>query len=159
MFGLPLYSRMQLGFCPLLFPKMNAFVERFNRTIQEQFINWNLRRLRDDIDHFNRDLIDWLLWYNTKRRRDPNKRYNDIRRLHCYCSCRDRPISQPTFVQYHSCCGSWRYTGYRYYYDYVYSCRHLHHQCQLYWWNWYSYGQLHVDCYCRVQLFSRLESN
>lgn len=48
-------------------PKMNAFVERFNRTIQEQFINWHLHHLRDDINHFNRDLIDWLLWYNTKR--------------------------------------------------------------------------------------------
>src|SRR5574343_139212 len=48
-------------------PKMNAFVERFNRTIQDQFINWRLRLLRDDLDHFNRDLIDWLLWYNTKR--------------------------------------------------------------------------------------------
>ena len=48
-------------------PKMNAFVERFNRTIQDQFINWNLRHLRDNLDHFNRDLIEWLLWYNTKR--------------------------------------------------------------------------------------------
>jgi transposase InsO family protein len=48
-------------------PKMNAFVERFNRTIQEQFVNWHLHHLRDDINHFNRDLIDWLLWYNTKR--------------------------------------------------------------------------------------------
>lgn len=48
-------------------PKMNAYVERFNRTIQDQFINWNLCNLRDSLDHFNRDLIDWLLWYNTKR--------------------------------------------------------------------------------------------
>ena len=48
-------------------PKMNAFVERFNRTIQEQFVDWHLFKLRDDIDAFNRDLIDWLLWYNTKR--------------------------------------------------------------------------------------------
>ena len=48
-------------------PKMNAFIERFNRTIQEQFVNWHLFHLRDDINRFNRDLIDWLLWYNTKR--------------------------------------------------------------------------------------------
>lgn len=48
-------------------PKMNAFIERFNRTIQEDFINWHLMTLRDDINHFNRDLMDWLLWYNTKR--------------------------------------------------------------------------------------------
>lgn len=48
-------------------PKMNAQVERFNRTIQEQYINWHLMTLRDDINIFNKDLIDWLLWYNTKR--------------------------------------------------------------------------------------------
>jgi len=48
-------------------PKMNAFIERFNRTIQEDFINWHLMTLRDDINHFNRELMDWLLWYNTKR--------------------------------------------------------------------------------------------
>jgi len=48
-------------------PKMNCFVERFNRTVQEQHVNWHLMALRDDLDRFNRDLIDWLLWYNTKR--------------------------------------------------------------------------------------------
>jgi putative transposase len=48
-------------------PKMNAFVERFNRTIQEDFINSNLMSLRDDLERFNHDLIEWLLWYNTKR--------------------------------------------------------------------------------------------
>jgi transposase InsO family protein len=48
-------------------PKMNAYVERFNRTIQEQYINWKLMPLRDDIDSFNKDLMDWLLWYDTKR--------------------------------------------------------------------------------------------
>ncbi len=48
-------------------PKMNAYIERFNRTIQEQFINWNLMSLRDDIPTFNKNLMDWLLWYDTKR--------------------------------------------------------------------------------------------
>jgi transposase InsO family protein len=48
-------------------PKMNAYVERFNRTIQEQFINWNLMSLRDDISTFNKNLMEWLLWYDTKR--------------------------------------------------------------------------------------------
>ena len=48
-------------------PKMNAYIERFNRTIQEQYINRSLTWLSDDIDHFNQNLIDWLLWYNTKR--------------------------------------------------------------------------------------------
>jgi len=48
-------------------PKMNAYVERFNRTIQEDFVDRHLQTLRDDIGHFNRDLMEWLLWYNTKR--------------------------------------------------------------------------------------------
>jgi transposase InsO family protein len=48
-------------------PKMNAYIERFNRTIQEQYINRSLTWLSDDTDSFNRNLIDWLLWYNTKR--------------------------------------------------------------------------------------------
>ncbi len=48
-------------------PKMNAYVERFNRTIQEEFIDWHKETLAYDIDGFNRELIDWLLWYNTER--------------------------------------------------------------------------------------------
>lgn len=48
-------------------PKMNAFVERFNRTIQEEFADFNLNTLAYDIDEFNDKLIKWLLWYNTKR--------------------------------------------------------------------------------------------
>ena len=48
-------------------PKMNAYIERFNRTIQEQYVNWNLMSLRDDIPTFNKNLMEWLLWYDTKR--------------------------------------------------------------------------------------------
>ena len=48
-------------------PKMNAYIERFNRTIQEEFINWHRQLLADNLNGFNRKLIDWLLWYNTKR--------------------------------------------------------------------------------------------
>jgi len=48
-------------------PKMNAFIERFNRTIQEEFIDWHRQLLADSLDGFNHKLIDWLLWYNTKR--------------------------------------------------------------------------------------------
>ncbi len=48
-------------------PKMNAYVERFNRTIQEQYVNWNLYSLKEDLNTFNKDLMDWLLWYDTKR--------------------------------------------------------------------------------------------
>lgn len=48
-------------------PKENAFIERFNRTISEDFIMVNRSLLRDDVHAFNVKLVDWLLWYNTKR--------------------------------------------------------------------------------------------
>jgi transposase InsO family protein len=48
-------------------PKMNAEIERFNRTLLEAFINQNRMLLAYDIDAFNKKLIDWLLWYNTRR--------------------------------------------------------------------------------------------
>ena len=47
-------------------PKMNAHCERFNRTIQEEFVDWNLHLLQDP-NQFNKKLADWLVWYNTKR--------------------------------------------------------------------------------------------
>jgi transposase InsO family protein len=48
-------------------PKMNAHVERFNRTLQEEFIIYQRALLRDDVTTFNEKLIDYLIWYNTKR--------------------------------------------------------------------------------------------
>lgn len=48
-------------------PKMNAHVERFNRTLDEEFLQWNRALLRDDVRAFNDKLIDWLLWYNGER--------------------------------------------------------------------------------------------
>lgn len=47
-------------------PKMNAHVERFNRTIQEEFIDFHANLLLD-LDRFNEKLMDWLLFYNLKR--------------------------------------------------------------------------------------------
>ena len=47
-------------------PKMNAHVERFNRTIQEEFIHYHEDLLLDP-DQFNRRLIPWLIWYNAER--------------------------------------------------------------------------------------------
>ena len=48
-------------------PKMNCHIERFNRTLDEEFIQYNRSILRDDVDLFNQKLCDWLLWYNTIR--------------------------------------------------------------------------------------------
>ena len=47
-------------------PKMNAHVERFNRTIQEEYIDYHLYELIDT-KRFNYNLMDWLIWYNTRR--------------------------------------------------------------------------------------------
>ena len=46
-------------------PKMNAHAERFNRTLQEQFVDYQEDLLFDDLAAFNQKLADWLLAYNT----------------------------------------------------------------------------------------------
>ncbi len=48
-------------------PKMNPFIERFNRTLQEEFINYRKHEWAYRLNKFNRNLMDYLLWYNTKR--------------------------------------------------------------------------------------------
>lgn len=47
-------------------PKVNSFIERFNRTIQEEFI---LRsdELYYDLDTFKEKLVHYVLWFNTNR--------------------------------------------------------------------------------------------
>jgi len=47
-------------------PYKQGHIEKFNRTIQEEFIDWH-ESYFDNLDDFNNLLIDWLLWYNTKR--------------------------------------------------------------------------------------------
>jgi len=47
-------------------PKMNAHVERFNRTIQDGWIDWRIADLADP-DKFNHALMDYLIFYNTRR--------------------------------------------------------------------------------------------
>lgn len=47
-------------------PKMNAHVERFNRTIQEEFVDFHTGSLLDP-QKFNYALMDWLVFYNTER--------------------------------------------------------------------------------------------
>ena len=47
-------------------PKMNAHCERFNRTIQEEFVDYHAGLLLNP-SLFNQKLIPWLVWYNTER--------------------------------------------------------------------------------------------
>jgi len=56
-------------------PTQNAYIERFNRTIQEEHINYNLNELAYNQYEFNLKLMEWLVWYNTRR---PHQRFNQI---------------------------------------------------------------------------------
>lgn len=62
-------------------PQMNAQIESFNRTIQEDFIDWHLDLLLKNINQFNQKLVDWLIWYNTKRPHFSLKGQNPIQYL------------------------------------------------------------------------------
>lgn len=48
-------------------PKINSFVERSNRTLKEEFANYNRQTLLTSLDEFNQKLIEYLVWYNTQR--------------------------------------------------------------------------------------------
>lgn len=47
-------------------PKINTYIERYNRTIQEEFINNHLDVIHDK-ELFNQKLSDYLIFYNTER--------------------------------------------------------------------------------------------
>ena len=47
-------------------PTMNCYVEKYNRTIQEEFIDQH-EVLLDEPRLFNEKLVEYLLWYNTER--------------------------------------------------------------------------------------------
>jgi putative transposase len=47
-------------------PQSNGHLERFNRTVQEQFVDWHTDAL-DEPEPFNRLLMNYLIWYNTER--------------------------------------------------------------------------------------------
>jgi len=48
-------------------PKINGFIERANRTLQEEFMEQYIYTKWNGIVAFNRDLMEYLIWYNTKR--------------------------------------------------------------------------------------------
>lgn len=48
-------------------PKVNGFVERFNGTLQQEFINYHLDLSTIDKPLFDRKLSEWLVYYNTRR--------------------------------------------------------------------------------------------
>ena len=49
-------------------PKMNAHCERFNRTVQDECIDYHYDLLfLDDLTDFNLELLRYLAWYNLER--------------------------------------------------------------------------------------------
>ena len=54
-------------FSPPKTPKVNSFIERFNRTLQEEFVNYELDTALVSTSLFDKKLNRWLYWYNYKR--------------------------------------------------------------------------------------------
>jgi len=48
-------------------PKMNAHCESFNGTIQDEFVDYHVNLLFDNITAFNKELSEYLIFYNTRR--------------------------------------------------------------------------------------------
>jgi transposase InsO family protein len=48
-------------------PKMNAHIERFNGSLQQEFVAYHEDLLFTDINQFNDKLLDYLVWFNTER--------------------------------------------------------------------------------------------
>ena len=48
-------------------PKMNSHIERFNRTIQEEYMYRHMQTLSVDLELFNEGLAKWMRWCNEKR--------------------------------------------------------------------------------------------
>lgn len=69
-------------------PQSNGHLERFNRTIQEQFVYWHINEL-DDPNAFNHALIEYLLWYNTEK---PHRALGNLSPMRYYL---DKYITNP----------------------------------------------------------------
>ena len=48
-------------------PKTNGYVERFNWTIQDEFINYEIDTVIYDVKMFDEKLQDWIIYYNSIR--------------------------------------------------------------------------------------------
>lgn len=89
-------------------PKMNAHCERFNRTLQEEFVDYHERELSDP-SSFNRLLIDWLVWYNTERVHYAfHNTFSPIQFM-LSPSCQQRIVSSSAMSQ--ECKNGWPHTG------------------------------------------------
>ena len=85
-------------------PKMNAHCESFNGTIQEEFVDYHINLLFDDLTFFNEKMKDYLFFYNTKR-------------VHCAFKNKLAPLEVLTSSNYYvsqlpaECRNGWGYAG------------------------------------------------
>jgi len=75
-------------------PKDNAGVERFNRTLKEEFMQ--MGHMTSDVKLFNKWLSEWLIFYNFKRPHQsleyltPFKHYSNTSKVHTMYSSRTK---------------------------------------------------------------------
>jgi len=66
------------------YPKGQTYVERMNRTLQEEFVMYYEDYELEDIYEFNKKMLQYMLWYNTERphhslnKKSPNAYFCDI---------------------------------------------------------------------------------
>ena len=99
-------------------PKMNAHCESFNGTIQEEFVDYHVDLLFDDITKFNDKLSEYLLFYNTER-------------VHCAFKNKLTPLDVMTSSSYYvsklpvECKDGWGYSIPCYYLAFRYNIAHV----------------------------------
>jgi transposase InsO family protein/transposase-like protein len=64
------------------YPKGQAYVERMNRTLQDEFIMYYEDYELEDIHEFNKKMLQYMLWYNTER---PHHSLNKKSPLQYFC--------------------------------------------------------------------------
>jgi hypothetical protein len=64
------------------YPKGQAYVERMNRTLQEEFVMYYEDYELEDINEFNKKMLQYMLWYNTER---PHHSLNKKSPLQYFC--------------------------------------------------------------------------
>ncbi len=75
-------------------PQSNAHLERFNRTVQEQFVDWHIEDLVE-LDTFNRNLMDYLIWYNTEK---PHRGIGNLPPLKYYLNNYLKPLQNSNML-------------------------------------------------------------
>jgi transposase InsO family protein len=65
------------------YPKGQAYVERMNRTLQEEFIMYYEGYELEDIREFNKKMLQYMLWYNIER---PHHSLNKKSPLQYFCN-------------------------------------------------------------------------